>query len=416
MNKRKSLTVMFLTVLFVGTSISMSCSASWADDDMRTLNDSIKASGDNVKVIDDKVKVNHGNVQIADENMQPPAENNNDTDAGINNVQFNMGYIPGKIGIYDNLTGSVFISGIEGEKICTAMWLYNGNPIPGYTNKNFKAYNGAKSAININLPRYYGMETNPKITFRLIYNNTVKESSKNVNVGYVPQAYYKQNEINAVMNKVYKIEIEGWTNKAVSVLSSPKGRAVQSLKPNSYLRIISKNDTWARVRTASGKVGYVAVANIRISNARYTTGGDLSNYDKNTWINRMGFASSVPYLVWVNVKHQKVNVFYGEKGRFNIIRVMTCATGKNTTPTNNGVHKYYKKDAIWNFDNKYYVAPVLRFNYTGEAFHSRPKRMNGTVLELGMGVPVSHGCVRMLDVDINWLASNLPIGATVVVW
>ena len=73
------------------------------------------------------------------------------------------------------------------------------------------------------------METNPKITFRLIYNNTVKESSKNVNVGYVPQAYYKQNEINAVMNKVYKIEIEGWTNKAVSILNSPKERAVQSL-------------------------------------------------------------------------------------------------------------------------------------------------------------------------------------------
>ena len=110
-------------------------------------------------------------------------------------------------------------------------------------NSKMSAYNGAKSAININLPRYYGMETNPKITFRLIYNNTVKESSKNVNVGYVPQAYYKQNEINAVMNKVYKIEIERWTNKAVSVLSSPKGRAVQSLKPNSYLRIISKNDT-----------------------------------------------------------------------------------------------------------------------------------------------------------------------------
>ena len=130
---------------------------------MRTLNDSIKASGDSVKVIDDKVKVNHGNVQIADENMQPPAENNNDTDAGINNVQFNMGYIPDKIEIYNNLTSSVFISGIEGEKICTAMWLYNSNPIPGYTNKNFKAYNKAKSAININLPKYYEMKTNPSL-------------------------------------------------------------------------------------------------------------------------------------------------------------------------------------------------------------------------------------------------------------
>ena len=60
-----------------------------------------------------------------------------DTDVGINNVQFNMGYIPGKIGIYDNLTGSVFISGMESEKICTAMWLYNGNPISRIAARDF---------------------------------------------------------------------------------------------------------------------------------------------------------------------------------------------------------------------------------------------------------------------------------------
>ena len=60
MNKRKSLTVMFLTVLFVGTSISMSCSASWADDDMRKPIFNLKGfDEENLKEIAGKLTIMH---------------------------------------------------------------------------------------------------------------------------------------------------------------------------------------------------------------------------------------------------------------------------------------------------------------------------------------------------------------------
>lgn len=337
-------------------------------------------------------------------------------DKGLVNAKINIDGIPHKLGIYEDLKGSVTISGIEGVKICKAQWLYNGKPIPGFSNEGFKAYNGAKTSIHVSLPRYYGMELNPKITFRLYYDGEMKEASRNVKVGYIPYAYYDAANINAVMNRVTKVEVEAWSKKNIPLLSSPKGRIIRYLPLNTYMQIILTNQIWAKVRTSTGNIGYVKVGDIRISSKNYTLPGDFYIYDKNTWINKKNFSSATPYLVWINIKHQKVNLFYGERGNFNCIRVMPCATGKNTTPTNNGIHKYYKMDSRWNFDNVYYVAPALRFNRTGEAMHSRPKRMNGTLLEAYMGVPVSHGCVRMMDEDIYWLAKNLPLNSTVIVW
>jgi lipoprotein-anchoring transpeptidase ErfK/SrfK len=57
------------------------------------------------------------------------------------------------------------------------------------------------------------------------------------------------------------------------------------------------------------------------------------------------------------------------------------------------------------------------FKGGGYAFHSR-LRYPGTqtISDPSIGFPVSHGCVRMFQEDIDWLFDTIPVETTVVVY
>ena len=72
------------------------------------------------------------------------------------------------------------------------------------------------------------------------------------------------------------------------------------------------------------------------------------------------------------------------------------------------------KQTGW-FQSSYQVLPVVRFYGGGYAFHSRLYYPRSTTLQdPSIGFPVSHGCVRMYDEDIQWIYDNVPDGTTVV--
>jgi lipoprotein-anchoring transpeptidase ErfK/SrfK len=52
----------------------------------------------------------------------------------------------------------------------------------------------------------------------------------------------------------------------------------------------------------------------------------------------------------------------------------------------------------------------------GAAMHSRTYTPDGSLLDATLGRPASHGCVRMKQEDIDWLAKYIPLGTTVVVY
>lgn len=145
---------------------------------------------------------------------------------------------------------------------------------------------------------------------------------------------------------------------------------------------------------------------------------NISNADKEAFVNSQGYSSTSKYLIWVNIGTQYTSVFQGSKGNWKLIRSGLVSTGaKDNTPR--GVFKTTYKQSNWT-TSTYTVKPIVRFYGGGFAFHSRLYKPNTTVLQAGsnnaVGYPLSHGCVRMQADDIQWLYDNVPNGTTVVVY
>ena len=161
---------------------------------------------------------------------------------------------------------------------------------------------------------------------------------------------------------------------------------------------------------------WVPYYSISISDKNYTVYEDFSDEDKEIFVNGKEYDSQSEYLIWINLERQKVNVFQGSKGQWDLIRVSTCSTGKNTTPTPTGVMTYCAYSDGW-FNPTYYVKPVLYMNLERAiAMHSILFNPSGTVQDGTQGTPVSHGCVRMPPAEVSWIAAHVPIGTTVVVF
>ena len=140
---------------------------------------------------------------------------------------------------------------------------------------------------------------------------------------------------------------------------------------------------------------------------------------KKAWVNLKGYSSQTEYLVWVNLTYQRVNIFTGSQGNWDIARCCLCASGKASTATPRGVYTTSYKQSYWNYGS-YYCGPIVRFNGTsGLAFHSRLQYwpMNSDrYYDASIGYPVSHGCLRMYNDDIWYMYNNIPSGTTVVVY
>jgi len=141
---------------------------------------------------------------------------------------------------------------------------------------------------------------------------------------------------------------------------------------------------------------------------------DYQWYEKEVWVNAKGYSSSSQYLLWINQSHQRVNIFEGEEGNWTLIRSCIVGCGADATPTPRGVYETTWNQPGW-FTASYDVRPVVRFLGGGYAFHSRLYNHKTDVLQdPGIGYPISHGCIRMYDEDIQWIYDNVPSGTTVV--
>jgi hypothetical protein len=153
----------------------------------------------------------------------------------------------------------------------------------------------------------------------------------------------------------------------------------------------------------------------------YTTAwaeaNDHDPYLKEVWVNARGYSSDTEYLLWVNLAYQRINIFTGWQGNWTLLRSGIIATGKTGSATPVGIWKTtYKQVNGWTTAT-YTVKPVVRFRGGGYAFHSRLYYPNtSTLQDPSIGFPVSAGCVRMMDEDIQFLYDYVPDGTTVVVY
>lgn len=167
------------------------------------------------------------------------------------------------------------------------------------------------------------------------------------------------------------------------------------------------------VKLADGTVGWMNTAGIAQAVGNHTRSQDYAPADKELWINNKNYTSKTDYLAWVSLSCQKVNVFQRTDGAWRLIKTMPCAAGANTSPTPVGQYEIsYHVDA-WRYDG-YWCGPVTGF-YNGYAFHSWLNTYEGGAFDHTMGMPVSHGCIRLQDADAKYMY-NLPMGSRVIVF
>ena len=169
------------------------------------------------------------------------------------------------------------------------------------------------------------------------------------------------------------------------------------------------------VSLEDGTKGWVPRWDCYIPDDTITTDGEL-DYSKPTkegFVDLMNYDSKTDYLVWVSRYTQKVIVFTGKQGDWELIKTFPCSSGANNTPTPEGIFEIYDRTWRWNF-NYYYVNNVSIFN-GGHAFHSILIGYNGAVYDDRVGIPLSHGCIRMLPDDCKYIY-GLPMGTRVIIY
>jgi hypothetical protein len=326
-----------------------------------------------------------------------------------NTTKFQKAYTSEKVRVsvqVDNNTGRIFEY--------KAHWELNGKRIKGFSNDHFAVGETSGSSCPVILSGTAGEQE--KVTF--VLDNGLYSTSEDINIEVEecpPEVTY-QKKVQEMRKTIKTVEIGcslvrdsniytdiGLTKKTAFKKKGAKGIYV------SY-----SGTTAAKVCFSDGIIGWVPYRNVYISEKNYTDTKGCSDELKEIFVNENGYKSNSKYLIWISLKFQQVNAFMGEKGSWKLVRSGPCASGKNITPTISGVFKYFEYESRWNF-GQYYVGPVMLFN-GGAALHSRTYKPDGSLLDPTLGRPASHGCVRLKQEDIDWLAHYIPLGTTVVVY
>lgn len=134
-------------------------------------------------------------------------------------------------------------------------------------------------------------------------------------------------------------------------------------------------------------------------------------------INQFDITSNTNYLVFVNISEQKTYVYEGSKNDWTLAKSFTCSTGIEGKETPVGVFTVQNR-APWFFSPKYgqggkYYVQFME-NYL---FHSIPFDSDKTTIsDPTLGVPASHGCIRLSVEDSKWLYDNVKNGSKIIIY
>jgi lipoprotein-anchoring transpeptidase ErfK/SrfK len=145
-----------------------------------------------------------------------------------------------------------------------------------------------------------------------------------------------------------------------------------------------------------------------------------------------------PYLI-VNTTENKFYLYNGKE----LVRQGRCSTGKNTRlidekrkkeyefKTPRGVHRVLskQKNPVWAKPNWAFIEEGLPIPPAGhesrfDAYTLGDYKLDigdgymvhGTLWKRRMGLPVTHGCVRLLDEDLEVVYNTMPVGSKVIIY
>ncbi len=169
---------------------------------------------------------------------------------------------------------------------------------------------------------------------------------------------------------------------------------------------------WSTVKSIKGHVSYDKKKKKLL---------DWTEKKKESYVKR--YSSKTKYLVWTNFYTQRVNIFRGKKGNWNLIKTFRCTSGKYGKQTPKGVmvlKKHKPRRTRYNgvLSLRYYYKYLSFFNGY-DAFHSVAWRLPDNKLIKKImkdGTPNTTGCVRLSVENAKYMYKRIPLGTKVVMY
>lgn len=184
---------------------------------------------------------------------------------------------------------------------------------------------------------------------------------------------------------------------------------------------------WAKngQTAGTGKIGYrLEAMQIRLVSKDASAPGSNSGYytenkyeigpDAAMYARANMYSSSTPYLIMVDRSAHRVGIYQGSRGFWRNVKYWPCSDGAPGTPTVTGVFRVGSKGYYFDSGNLrcYYFTQF----YGDYLFHSVPYVKTTGQPDDRLGIPLSHGCVRLATDNAKWIYDTVPAGTTVVVY
>ena len=133
-------------------------------------------------------------------------------------------------------------------------------------------------------------------------------------------------------------------------------------------------------------------------------------------INTLNIESSTPYLIYVNLNDQKTYVYSGSSDNWSLEKSLDCSTGIEGSETPRGIYTVTNR-GDWFYSEEYEQGGKYWVQFWGDyLFHSLPfDETQSEVLDYTLGVPSSHGCIRLTVEDSKWLYDNMPDDTKIII-
>ncbi|EHI99296.1 ErfK/YbiS/YcfS/YnhG family protein [Clostridium sp. DL-VIII] len=138
------------------------------------------------------------------------------------------------------------------------------------------------------------------------------------------------------------------------------------------------------------------------------------NASTSNYVNKNNISSTTEYLILVNLRSFKVNIYKGSTNKWNLIHSYICTIGKNSTPTPKGTFTVGIKGLYFGVSKGYKCWYYTQFkgNYL---FHSIIYNLDGSIRDGRLGMKLSDGCIRLSKENAKWIYDNVPRGTKVII-
>lgn len=316
--------------------------------------------------------------------------------------------------VVNNICQSLLESNEEKEK---ALIVFN----------EIKSYNILNSSINkliISLDKNYVVQTESDYKAILLlgvdsYNNgNLKEGIDYLKK--IPSTSKYASKANKYIKQYVNEYKEGLFNQADELVKDDYYTKAINLLKDADTSIIDVNDTdiEAKINSISeARENYLtSISSNENKQETISASSKLLQSLTSNNINTLNIERLTSNLIYVNLKDQITYIYKGSINNWDKIKSFKCSTGIESEKTPTGIFDVRERGA-WFFSDKYNQGGKYWVQFYGDyLFHSVPyNKDQSEVVDYTLGVPASHGCIRLKTEDAKWIYDNIESGTKVII-